>query len=139
MQNKQVFPTFAMLRMARCQAESSVTGPSRKLTLKCEQDVKLDLQEISESAPLHAQVMISFDALAFEGDEAKPELKASVEYVAEFRYPAEAHADDVRSLFVSYAHQRELVMQAFPVAVAQFRSLLASMGLAGALLPLTPP
>lgn len=139
MQNKQALPAFALLRMARCQAESSLTGPRRKLLLKCEQDVKLDLQEVSESAPLHAQVMIRFDAIAFEDDEAKPELKASVEYVAEFRYAADAQADDVRSLFESHDHQRELVMQAFPVAVVQFRSLLASMGLAGALLPLTPP
>lgn len=132
-------PSFALLRLARCESESSLTGPRRELLLKFEHGVELELQEFAKSEPLRGLVMIRFGAIAFQEDESKAELKASAHYVAEFRYPDDAVPDEVKADFASHEHQRHLVMQAFPAAVANFRGLLASMGLPGAMLPLTPP
>lgn len=135
------FPQFARFQLERCNA--AVTGllEQKRLMLKVEQFIKLELQEFEDPLKLRALVNIGLKTFAFDPDKGEdaPVLTADVDYVAEFHYPDGTLLRDVEDVFTGHEYQRQLVSQAFPLAVSRLRDLYSNMGVMADNLPLTPP
>jgi len=132
-------PALQQVRLREIKANSSFAGGRREVDLKLNRGVDVELRQISDGDVVHAAVVISLGAIAFEGDESKPLATVEAVYEGDFAFPEGVTFDEVKEPMGQRGYQRELVLQAFPVAISFFRDALATMGLLAGVMPLTPP
>lgn len=138
-QQDLIRPSFRQVRLIAVQADSSLGGARREVSLQLTRNVEVRLCAPLEDGLLRAVVAVSLQARAFESDETQALASVEARYEGEFVYAEGVSADQVQEEFTRHAYQRELVYQAFPVAMAMFRDQLGAMGLLAGGLPLAPP
>lgn len=134
-----VRPAFQQVQLRDIKADSSLAGGRRPVNLKLSREVDVELRQISDGEVLRAVVVISLGAIAFENDESQPLATVDAVYEGDFAFPEGVTFDQVQEPMGQRGYQRELVLQAFPVAASFFRDVLATMGLLAGVMPLTPP
>jgi len=134
-----VRPHFQQVRLREVQANSAFKGGRRELSFKLERGIEVELRQPGDDGIVRAAVVVKLDTVAFEADESTPLLTVNAVYEGEFAFAEGVSFDQVQEPMAQRGYQRELVLQAYPVAFAMFRDFISSMGLLAGVMALTVP